>query len=66
MQEQQFRCPECGAEFPTQRSLEEHIVRDHQGVQVKPPDEKDPAASTEFPSDRTIEESRERGNLPDE
>ncbi|HET9477235.1 MAG TPA: C2H2-type zinc finger protein, partial [Dehalococcoidia bacterium] len=64
MQEPQFRCPECGAEFPTQRSLEEHVMREHQGVQVKPPEQDDPADTTEFPSDRSIDESRERGDLP--
>ena len=66
MQEQQFRCPECGAEFPTQGAMEEHFARDHQGVEVKPPEQDDPAATTEFPSDRTIEEDRERTNLPAE
>ncbi len=66
MQEQQYRCPECGAEFPTQRSLEEHVAREHQGIQVSPLEEADPAATREFPSDTTIEENRERGNLPNE
>ena len=66
MQEQQFRCPECGAEFPTQGAMEEHFTRDHHGVEVKPREEEDPAATTEFPSDRSIAESREKGDLPAE
>lgn len=64
MQEQEFCWPECGTEFPTQRSLEEHVMREHQRVQVRPPEEEDPAATREFPSDSSIEENRERGNLP--
>ncbi|TMC00570.1 MAG: hypothetical protein E6J42_00470 [Chloroflexi bacterium] len=58
--QQTFRCPACGAQFPTQLALEEHVSREHQGTQLPPSQAKDPASSREFPSDESIEESRER------
>jgi C2H2-type zinc finger len=33
--QQTFRCPECGAEFPTQQSLQDHVSREHMGTSTQ-------------------------------
>ncbi len=42
--QQTFRCPECGAEFPTQQSLQDHVSREHMGTSTegRTPQEKCP------------------------
>jgi uncharacterized C2H2 Zn-finger protein len=56
--QQTFRCPECGAEFPTQQSLQDHVSREHMGTstQGRTPQEKCPSCSMEFPSTESLEE----------
>lgn len=54
--QQTFRCPECGAEFPSQLSLEEHVSREHMGIRTRAPQEICPSCSLEFPSAQTLEE----------
>jgi hypothetical protein len=66
MQEQPFRCPECGASFPTQKRLEEHVELAHRALEVGQSQEEDPAETREFPSDRSIEDAREQEKLPSE
>jgi uncharacterized Zn-finger protein len=56
--QQSFRCPECGAEFPTQHALEAHVSAEHMGTQSKAPQEQCPACSSEFPSADSLEEHR--------
>jgi uncharacterized C2H2 Zn-finger protein len=54
--EQTFRCPECGAEFPTQHALEAHVAKEHMGTQTKEPQEHCPACSMEFPTAESLKE----------
>ena len=54
--QQTFRCPECGAEFPTQHALEEHVSNEHMGTQSRTPQERFPACSMEFPTAESLEE----------
>lgn len=56
--QQTFRCPECGAEFPTQKALEEHVSNEHMGTQSQAPQERCPACSMEFPTAESLEEHR--------
>jgi uncharacterized C2H2 Zn-finger protein len=62
--QQTFRCPECGAEFPTQAAMEEHVSREHMGTStMKEPAEqarKCPACSMEFPTADSLEEHERR------
>jgi hypothetical protein len=55
--QQQFRCPKCSAEFQTQQALNEHVQKEHMGAELDPPEQTDPAASTEFPGDDTVEKA---------
>jgi C2H2-type zinc finger len=54
--QQTFRCPECGAEFPTQQALEEHVTREHMGTQTQVPPQNCPACSVEFPTAGSLKE----------
>jgi uncharacterized C2H2 Zn-finger protein len=55
--QQTFRCPECGAEFPTQHALEEHVSNEHMGTQSQTPQEEScPSCSMEFPTTESLEE----------
>jgi uncharacterized C2H2 Zn-finger protein len=54
--QQTFRCPECGAEFPTQHALEAHVSSEHMGTQTKAPTESCPACSMEFPTAESLKE----------
>jgi hypothetical protein len=55
--QQSYKCPQCTAEFPTQQALNEHVEKEHMGVKLDPPEQKDPAKSPEFPGDDTVEKS---------
>jgi len=58
--ERTFRCPECGAEFPSQGAMEEHVSREHMGPStMNAPAEqarKCPSCSMEFPTTESLEE----------
>jgi len=57
--ERTFRCPECGAEFPTQAAMEQHVSREHMGPSTmkEPPEQarKCPSCSMEFPTAESLE-----------
>ena len=61
--QQSFRCPECGAELPTQHALEEHVSREHMGTQTQETQQGCPACSMEFPTADSLKE-HEKAHQP--
>ena len=56
--QQTFTCPQCGQDFPSQAALNEHVGKEHGTIRTgRPPDEKNPGATTEFPSDDSMEDT---------
>jgi hypothetical protein len=55
--QQNYKCPKCSAEFPSQHALNQHLESEHMDAELQPPEQEDPAASAEFPGDETVEKS---------
>jgi hypothetical protein len=54
--QQTFTCPQCGSEFPSQAALNDHVEKEHAAIKTRVPQEQDPGASTEYPSDDSMDD----------
>jgi hypothetical protein len=64
--QQSFTCPECSQEYPSQAALNDHMQTEHGTIQTDEPQERqDPAESTEFPSDESVEQEEPEPAVPE-